>query len=104
MGNFWSVVTMIVLPDSSASLSWRDVDVFHHAQRLLELQHGRLELAVEDAPVGDDHDRVEDAPVVRVVERRELVGEPSDRKALAAPRRVLDQVALAHARPAGVGH
>ncbi len=24
-GNFWSVVTMIVLPDSSASLSWREV-------------------------------------------------------------------------------
>ena len=24
-GNFWSVVTMMVLPDSSASLSWREV-------------------------------------------------------------------------------
>ncbi len=24
-GNFWSVVTMIVLPDSSASFSWREV-------------------------------------------------------------------------------
>ena len=103
-GNFWSVVTMIVLPDSSASLSWREVgvDVLDHAERLLELAHGGLELAVEDAPVGDDHDRVEHAPVGRVVQRRELVREPGDGEALAAAGRVLDQVALPGALAARV--
>ena len=39
------------------------VDVLDHAERLLELPHRRLELAVEHTPVGDDDDRVEDAPV-----------------------------------------
>ena len=78
------------------------VDVLHHAERLLELAHRGLELAVEHAPVGDDDDRVEDAPVARVVERRELVGEPGDGEALAAAGRVLDQVALPRARRARV--
>ena len=54
----------------------------------------RLELAVEHAPVGDDDDRVEDALVARVVQRRELVRQPGDGVALAAAGRVLDQVAL----------
>ena len=80
------------------------VDVLDHAERLLELAHGRLELAVEHAPVGDDHDRVEDAPVVGVVQRRELVREPGDGVALAAAGRVLDQVALAGAVRARVRH
>jgi len=40
------------------------VDVFDHAERLLELAHGGLELAVEHAPVGDHHDRIEDPPVI----------------------------------------
>lgn len=99
-GNFCSVVTMIVLPDSSASLSWREVvSMFSTtpSERLLELAHGRLELAVEHAPVGDDHNRVEDAPVARVVQRRELVGEPGDGEALAAAGRVLDEIALPRA-------
>ena len=39
------------------------VDVLDHAQRLLELTHRGLELAVQDPPVGDHHDRVEDPPV-----------------------------------------
>src|SRR5256885_14028213 len=54
------------------------VDVLDNAERLLELPHCALELAVEDTPVGDDDDRVEDAPVGRIVERRQLVCEPSD--------------------------
>ena len=70
------------------------VDVLHHAERLLELAHGGLQLPVEHAPVGDDDDRVEDAPVGGVVQRRELVREPGDGEALAAAGRVLDQVAL----------
>ena len=80
------------------------VDVLDHAQRLLELAHRRLELAVEHAAVGHDHDRVEDAPVAGIVQRRELVGEPRDGEALAAAGRVLDEVALPRAARAGVGH
>src|SRR5713101_1557248 len=80
------------------------VDVLDHAQRLLELAHRRLELAIEHPPVGDDHDRVEDALVAGVVERREPVGEPGDGEALAAPSRVLDQVALPRPASARVGH
>ena len=60
------------------------VDVFDDAERLLELAHSRLQLAVEHAPVGHDDDRVKDAPVRGVVQRREPMSEPSDRKALAA--------------------
>ena len=44
------------------------VDVLDHAERLLELAHRRLELAVEYPPVGDDDDRVEDAAVRRVMQ------------------------------------
>ena len=94
---------MIVLPDSKRllELAGGGVDVLHHAERLLELAHGGLELAVEHAPVGDDHDGVEDPPVRGVVERGELVGQPGDGEALAAAGRVLDQVALARARSRG---
>ncbi len=56
------------------------------------------DLPVEDAAVGDDDDRVEDRSVV-LFQPDQLVGQPSDRKALAAARRVLDQVTLP--RPAG---
>ena len=99
-GNFWSVVTMIVLPDFKRflELARGRVDVLDHAKRLLELTHGGLQLAIENAPIGDDDDRVEDPPVGGVVERRELVREPGDGEALAAARRVLDQVALPSAR------
>ena len=80
------------------------VDVLDHAERLLELPHRRLELAVQDAPVGDHHDRVEDPPIGGVVQRGELVREPGDGEALAAPRGVLDQVAMAGARRPRVRH
>ena len=71
------------------------VDVLDHAEGLFELPDGALELAVEYPPVGHHDDRVEDAPVVLVVEHRELVGEPGDGEALAAAGRMLDEVALA---------
>ena len=80
------------------------VDVLHHSQRLLELADGALELAVEHPTVGDDHDGVEDAAVVRTVQRGELVGEPGDGEALAAARRVLDEIAPSRPRLAGIGH
>ena len=102
-GNFWRVVTMMVLPSSSAALSWREVviDVLDDAEGLLELAYGGLELAVQLAPVGDDDDRVEDALVVQAVKGRELVGEPCDGVALARASRVLDEIALARARGSG---
>ena len=75
------------------------VDVLHHPQGLLELADGALELAVEDPAVGDHHDGIEDAPVVRIVQGGEPVGEPRDGEALAAPRRVLDEVALPRSPP-----
>ena len=79
------------------------VDVFDDAERLLELTHCRLQLAVEHAPVGHNDDRVENASVGGVVQRCEPMGEPSDRKALATAGRVLDQIALPCTAPQGVG-
>ena len=80
------------------------VDVLDYAEGLLELPDGLLELAVEHAPVGHHHHRVEDAPVVVVMQHREPVGEPGDGEALAAAGRMLDQVALAGAVVACVAH
>ena len=97
---------MIVRPASRAWRSWREglVDVLHHAQGLLELPDGLLELAVEQPPVGHDDNRVEDAPVIPIVQHRELVGQPGDGEALAAAGRVLDQVAPAGAVVSCVAH
>ena len=80
------------------------IDVLDDAERLLELAHRRLQLAVEHAPVGDDDDRVEDAPLRRVVQSREPMREPGDREALAAAGRVLDQVTLPGTMPERIGH
>ena len=80
------------------------VDVLDDAEGLLELPDRALELAVEHAPVGHHHDRVEDPPVVLVVQHRELVREPGDGEALAAAGRVLDQVSLTGAVVARVAH
>src|SRR4051812_25659273 len=95
-GNFCSVVTMNRLTQFECllELARRGVDVLDHTECLLELAHGDLQLAVEHAAVGNDHDRIEHAPVARVVQRRELVRKPGDGEALAAAGRVLDQVAL----------
>ena len=87
-----------------AELARGVLDVLHHAEGLLELPDGALELAVEHAPVGHHDDRVEDAPVVGIVQHREPVGEPGDGEALAAAGRVLDQVAPARAVVARVAH
>ena len=69
-----------------AQLAGGLVDVLDHAEGLLELADRLLELAVEHAAVGHHDDRVEDAPVVDVMEHRELMGEPCDGVALAAAR------------------
>jgi hypothetical protein len=80
------------------------VDGGDQAHGLFELVHGFLDLLVEDAAVGDDDDRVEDAPVGGIVQTRELVGEPGNGKALAAAGAVLDEVTLARALGAGMGN
>ena len=43
----------------------------HNAGGVLELVDRLLELAVEDDAVGDDHDLVEDRPIVHAVERHQ---------------------------------
>ncbi len=80
------------------------VDVLDDAQRLLELTHRGLELPVEHAPVRDDYDRVENTIVGGVVEGGQLVREPRDGEALAAPGRVLNEVPLASARHTRMSH
>ena len=60
------------------------------------------DLTVEDDPVGDHDDRVEDRRVVPA-QPDQLVSQPGDGVALAAAGRVLDQVAPARAVGAGVG-
>ena len=60
------------------------------------------DLPVEDAAVGDDDDRVEDRSVV-LFQPDQLVGQPCDRKALPAARRVLDQITLPRAAGSRVG-
>ena len=65
-GNFCTVVMMIFLP-SSMNLA-QVAGVFRVADRrahLGELLDRVVDLLVEDAPVGDDDDRVEDRLVVR---------------------------------------
>jgi hypothetical protein len=80
------------------------VDVLYHAERLLKLTHSSLELAIEDAPIRNDDDGVEHALIGGVVERRELVGEPSDGETLATSRRMLNQVPLTCTRFSRMRH
>ena len=63
---------------------------------------GVADLPVEDAPVGDHDDRVEDRSAL-LREPDELMGQPGDGVALAAARRMLDEVAPARPVGAGVG-
>ena len=85
-------------PASASASCWRVlVDPRDDAVGVLELVDRLLELAVEDHPVGDDDDLVEDLLVVGVVERREAVGEPGDGVGLARAGRVLDEVGVAGA-------
>ena len=102
-GNFCTVEMMIFLP-SSMNLrrspecsAWPTV-----APTCANCLIVSLDLLVEDAPVGDDDDRVEDLLVV-ALQADELVREPGDGVRLAAARRVLDQVALARAVRAHIG-
>ena len=64
----------------------------------------RWSLPVEHTPVGHHDDRIEDAPIVLVVQYREPVGEPGNSEALAAAGRMLDQITLAGAVVARVAY
>ena len=70
------------------------VDSHHDAVGVLELVDRLLQLLVEDAPVGDDHDLVEHLVVGVVVERGQAVGQPGQRVRLAGTGRVLHQVVV----------
>jgi hypothetical protein len=98
-GNFCTVETMIFLPSwmkrrrSPERSAWPDRRADLH-----ELPDRRLDLLVEQAPVGDHDDRVEDLPIgsayliAVALQPDELVCQPGDGVRLAAARRVLDQV------------
>jgi len=67
-----------------------------------ELLDGVADLLVEHAPVGDHNDRVEQC-LALVLQPHKLVRQPGDGVALAAARRVLDQVTPADAALGGIG-
>ena len=100
-GNFCRVVMMMALPvlQRVAQLGRVFVDLLDHAFGLLELLDGVLELPVEQAPVGDHDDGVEQAlgVVGFLVERSELVSQPGDGVGFARAGRVLHEIVLAHA-------
>ena len=74
----------------------------HRRADLGVLPDGVADLPVEDAAVGHHDDRVEDRGAV-LRQRDRLVRQPGDGVALAAARRVLDQVAPARPVRRGVG-
>ena len=63
---------------------------------------GRLDLVIQDAPVGDDDNRVERRMAV-LAKANKLVGEPRDGIRFPAARGVLDQITLASPNPRHVG-
>ena len=86
---------LLALGDELAQVA-RVLGVADRGAHLGELLDRVPDLLVEDAPVGDDDDRVEDRRVV-LRQADQLVREPGDGVGLAAARRVLDQVAPARA-------
>ena len=80
----------------------RVLGVADRGTHLGELLDRVADLLIEDAPVSDDDDRIEDRSLV-LAKADELVGEPGDRVGLAAAGRVLDQITLTRAVPSGVG-
>ena len=92
-GNFWTVEMMIFLPASmNLSQSARAFRAPDGRADLSVLPDSVGDLPVEDDAVGNHDDRFEDGAVV-LHEADELVRKPRDGVALAAARRVLDQVA-----------
>ena len=92
---------LLALLDEPAQIA-RSLGVPHGRPHLGVLPDRVADLLVQYASVGDDDDRVEDQRAV-LLQRNQLMGQPGDREALAAARRVLDQIALARPVLAGVG-
>ena len=80
------------------------VDPMHDPALVLELVDRILELLIEDDAICDHDDGVEDARVGGIMERREPVGQPPDRVALAASRGMFHEVVVPHALAAGRIH
>ena len=78
------------------------VGVSHRGADLGELPDGVVNLLVQNAPVGDHDDGIEDRRVV-LPQVDQLARQPGDGVALAAARRVLDQVAPPRPVRPGVG-
>src|SRR2546421_509051 len=72
-----------------------------HGGNLGELFDRVTDLPVEDEPIGYHDHRVEER-LATVLQPDELVGEPRDGVALAAARRVLDEVPVAHSAYASI--
>ena len=87
--------------DEAAQVA-RAVGMAHRRADLGVLADGGVDLPVENPPVGDHDDGIEDLGAV-LREPDQLMRQPGDGVALAAARRVLDQVASSHAVRAGVG-
>ena len=67
-----------------------------------ELLDRVADLLVEDLPIGDDDDRIENRSLV-LGQADELVGQPGDGIGLTASRRVLDEIPFAYPVQAGIG-
>ena len=91
-------------PEGLGQLGRVDVDLLDHALLVFELVNGVLKLLVEDNPVGDHDDRVENLLVIFGVKAGEPMGQPGNGVGLAAAGGVLNQVVGSGAALAGVGH
>jgi hypothetical protein len=101
-GNFCTVEMMIFLPSAMNLRRPPECSACPTvAPHLRELLDRVADLLVEDTPVGDHDDRVEDRRVV-LSEADQLVREPRDGVRLAAARRVLDEISSACAVRLGV--
>ena len=71
------------------------VNLHNQAAGVLELVDGVLQLPVQDHPIGDHHDLVEDLTVLSIVEGGQPVRRPGDRVRLPRPCTVLDEIGAA---------
>ncbi len=69
-----------------------DIDLLDHSLLVLELVDRILKLLVQNHPVSDHDDRVEDLLVLLVIETGQPMSQPGDGVGLAAAGRVLDEV------------
>ena len=85
-------------------LSRAFVDPLHDAALVFELIDGVLKLLVEHDAIGDHDHAVKDPLVGRIVQGSEPMRQPTDGVALAAARRMFDEVVVPHALAAGGVH